>query len=42
MNTRVGSIARRQVHIGGFAPSSFPSPKALADEGDDADDDGWC
>ena len=32
MNTRIG-------HIGGFGPSPFPFPKALADEDDDAGDD---
>ena len=43
MNTRVERIARRQAHLGGFAPSPSPSPEALADEdniaGDDEDDD---
>ena len=37
VNTCVGRIARRQARLGGFVPSPFPSPKALAD--DDGDDD---
>ena len=29
MNTRIGCIARRQAHIGGYGPSFFPSPECL-------------
>ena len=41
MNTRIGCIARRQAHIGGYGPSFFPSPKCLVvspfeDDEDDA------
>ena len=39
VNTRIGRIACRQVHLGGFAASPSPSPKALVDEDGDADDD---
>jgi len=39
MNTRVNRIACRQAHLGGFTASPSPSPKALADEDDDAGDD---
>ena len=35
VNTRVGHIARRQTHLGGFAASPSPSPKASVDEDDD-------
>ena len=38
VNTRVGRIAHRQAHLGGFAPSPSPSPKASADKDDDASD----
>ena len=38
VNTRVGRIAHRQAHLGGFSPSSSPFPKASADEDDDASD----
>ena len=37
VNTRVGRIARRQAHLGGFVASPSPSPKASKDE--DADDE---
>ena len=37
VNTRVGCIARRQAHLGGFVASPSPSPKASKDE--DADDE---
>ena len=36
VNTRVGHIARRQTHLGGFPASPSPSPEASKDE--DADD----
>ena len=43
VNTRVGRIARRQAHLGGFVASPSPSPKASKDEdvagGDDDDED---
>ena len=39
MNTRVGCIARRQAHMASFALFPTPSPKASADENDDARDD---
>ena len=39
MNTRVGCIARRQAHMASFALFPTPSPKASADENDDAHDD---
>ena len=39
VNTHVGHIARRQAHLGGFAPSPSPSLGALANEDDDASDD---
>ena len=39
MNTRVSRIAHRQAHIGGFGPSSSPSPEASTDEDDDVGDD---
>ena len=35
VNTRVGHIARWQAHLGGFAASPSPSPKASVDEDDD-------
>ena len=35
MNTRVGSITRRQAHLGGFVESSTPSPETSEDEDDD-------
>ena len=38
MNTRVGRIARRQAHLGGFAASPSPSPEALIDDDDDDED----
>ena len=37
VNTRVGRIAQRQAHLGGFVASPSPSPKASKDE--DADDE---
>ena len=37
VNTRVGRIARRQAHLGGFVAAPSPSPKASKDE--DADDE---
>ena len=41
VNTHVNCITRRQVHLGGFAASPFPSSEALTDEDSDdgADDD---
>ena len=39
VNTRVGHIARRQTHLGGFPASPSPSPKASTEEDDDDDDD---
>ena len=39
VNTHIGRIACRQVHLGGFAASPSPSPKASADEDGDAGDD---
>ena len=39
ITTRVGCIARRQAHLGGFAPSPSPSSEASADEDDDAGDE---
>ena len=39
VNTRVGHIARRQAHLGGFAPFPSASLEALTDEDDDAGDD---
>ena len=39
VNTRVSRIARRQAHLGGFAASPSPSPKASVNEdGEDSDD----
>ena len=39
MNNRVGRIARKQTHIGGFTPFPSPSSKASTDEDNDASDD---
>ena len=39
VNTRIGCIACRQAHLGGFTASPSPSPKVLADEDGDAGDD---
>ena len=41
VNTRVGHIARRQAHLGGFVESPSPPPEAFEDddESDDDDDD---
>ena len=42
VNTRVGHIARRQTHLGGFPAFPSPSSKASTNEDDDdgaADDD---
>ena len=40
VNTRVGRVAHRQAHLGGFAPSPSPSPKASVNEdGDDDEED---
>ena len=39
MNTRIGRIARRQSHLGSFAPSPSPGlAKEYSDGGDDDDD----
>ena len=43
VNTRVGHIARRQAHLGGFVESPSPPPKASEDHkasDDDDDEDG--
>ena len=40
MNTRIGHIARRQSHLGGFAHSPSLKPaESFSDGGDDDDDD---
>ena len=42
VNTRVGRIARRQAHLGGFMESPFPPPEAsetFEDDDDSNDDD---
>ena len=39
INTQVSRIPRRQSHLSGFAPSPSLSPKASANEDDDAGDD---
>ena len=40
MNTRIGCIACRQSHLGGFAYSPFPEPaEESSDGGDDESDD---
>ena len=39
VNTRVGRIAWRQAHLGGFMASPSPSPEASEDENDDGDSD---
>ena len=38
MNTRIGRITRWQARIDSFGPSPSPSPEALADEGNYAND----
>ena len=38
MNTRMGRIALWQARIDSFGPSPSPSPEALANEGNDAND----
>ena len=38
MNTRVGRIARRQAHLGGFVESPSPPPEASEDD-DNSDND---
>ena len=40
MNTRVGRIAQRQAHMGGFIASPSPSPSLEASKDED-DDDGF-
>ena len=44
MNTRIGCIACRQSHLGGFAPSPSPKPtkESFSDGGDDDDDNASC
>ena len=37
MNTRVGRIAQRQAHLGGFITSPSPSLEAFEDENNDGD-----
>ena len=39
MNTRVGYIAKRQAHLGGFVKSPSPPPEASEDDDDSNDDD---
>ena len=42
VNTRVGRIARRQAHLGGFVESPSPPPEAsetFEDDDDSNDDD---
>ena len=40
VNVHVGSIARRQVSMGGFAPATTPSPpSSVASDSEDEDDD---
>ena len=41
VNTRVGRIARRQAHLGGFLESPSPPPVAseASKDNDDSDDD---
>ena len=40
VNTRVGHIARRQAHLGGFVESPSPPPEASEDnDGSENDDD---
>ena len=39
MNTRVGYIAKRQAHLGGFVKSPSPPPEASEDDDDSDDDD---
>ena len=39
VNTRVGRIARRQAHLGGFLESPSPPPKASVDDDDSDNDD---
>ena len=39
MNTRIGCIAHRQSHLGGFAPSPSPEPVKDSSDGRDDDDD---
>ena len=43
VNTRVGHIAKRQTHLGGFVESPSPPPEASdndeSDDDDDRDDD---
>ena len=39
MNTKIGRIARRQSHLGGFAPSPSPEPIEESSSGGDDDDD---
>ena len=40
VNTRVGHIARRHAHLGGFIKSPSPSPEASEDKDDGGDSDG--
>ena len=39
VNTRVGYIAKRQAHLGGFVKSPSPPPEASEDDDDSNDDD---
>ena len=39
VNTRVGRIARRQAHLGGFVESPSPPSKASEDDDDSNNDD---
>ena len=39
MNTRIGRIAHRQSHLGGFAHSPSPEPTESSLDGGDDDDD---
>ena len=41
MNTGIGCIARRQSHLGGFAPSPSPEPVKDSSDGRDDDDDAF-
>ena len=39
VNTRVGHIAKRQTHLGGFVESPSPPPEASDNDESDDDDD---
>ena len=39
VNVHVGSIARRQAIMGGFAPETSPPPLLVASDSEDEDDD---